>query len=89
MQMVVYREDFNEERKAREAMAGEKYQLEEALKTKAEEIRGLKRQLNEQAAMAMQTDVSNCTPLHCTQAVFFPIEQDGSSIRKEMAWERV
>ncbi len=72
MQMVVYREDFNEERKAREAMAGEKYQLEEVIKTKAEEIRGLKRQLNEQAAMAMQTDVS--TALHRTapmQAVFF------------------
>ncbi len=62
--MVVYREDFNEERKARETMAGEKYQLEEVIKTKTEEIRGLKRQLNEQAAMAMQTDVS--TALHRT-----------------------
>ncbi len=58
--MSTYRDDFNEERKAREKMAGEKFQLELALKTKNEEIHLLKQKLNDQAARVMQDDVSAC-----------------------------
>ena len=57
--MTTYRDDFNEERTAREKMAEEKFQLSVSLKAKSEEIRQLKMKLNAQpAAINMQDDVS-------------------------------
>ena len=49
---------------AREKMAGEKFQLELALKAKNEEILALKQKLNDQAVMVLQDD--DVSPyMHC------------------------
>ena len=58
-QVATYTDDFNEERKSREKMAGERFQLEAELEAKSEEIRHLKMELDAQAAAAnVQEDVS-------------------------------
>ena len=61
-QVTTYKDDFIEERKSREKMAGEKFQLEAELEAKSEEIRQLKMELDAQAAATnVQEDVSG----HC------------------------
>jgi len=57
-QMATYKEDFTEERMARESMASEGARLRELLDSKAQELESLRRQLNEQARDTLQSHVS-------------------------------
>ena len=55
---------------AREKMAGEKFQLELALKAKNEEILALKQKLNDQAVRVLQDDdVSACPCIHALRLI--------------------